>query len=93
VQGIRAGISLSEFWSCTPYQYGLYLEAWHDDVLSHQQRDVSLAWNSANFTNAKRLPDLRGILNKMQPDKAMKAFTADKLAKIEAIKLRADSIG
>lgn len=92
VNGIRAGLRLSEFWDCTPYEYGLYLEAWTDEISYQQQRDVVLAWNSANFGNAKKLPPLKGILNKMQPEKTMKMFTDERLAKIEEIKCMAEEI-
>lgn len=41
------------------------------------ERDISLAWHTANFSRAKNLPDLSKTLEKLRP---VKAQTADEVA-------------
>lgn len=41
------------------------------------ERDISLAWHTANFSRAKTLPDLGKTLEKLRP---VKAQTADEVA-------------
>jgi hypothetical protein len=41
------------------------------------ERDISLAWHTANFSRAKNLPDLGKMLEKLRPAKMQ---TADEVA-------------
>lgn len=45
------------------------------------ERDISIAWHTANFTRAKNLPELRKTLEKLRPVQD-RAQTADEVAGI-----------
>lgn len=60
---VSQGLSPSEFWNLTPY---LTRHA----IVALADYQATGAWLTANFTRAKKMPELKQILSKQTPDKA-----------------------
>lgn len=62
-QALKAGLSVAEFWSLTPRDLLLTLEArvWRTERA--QQQAVRQAWLTAALVRAKRMPALGRLLN------------------------------
>lgn len=60
---MRAGIGILEFWDLTPRETFMAIDAaiWRDEV--QQRRNLTLAWQTAALTRAKRMPSLKQLLN------------------------------
>ena len=56
------GLSVSEFWALTPRELALTFDAvgWRQE--QEWQWDVMLAWHTAAFVRAKKLPELKTLL-------------------------------
>lgn len=60
---MHAGIKVLEFWDLTPRETFMAIDAaiWRDEV--QQRRNLTLAWQTAALTRAKRMPSLKQLLN------------------------------
>ena len=60
---MRAGIRILDFLDMTPAETFMMIDAiiWRDEV--QQKRDLTLAWQTAALTRAKRMPSLKQLLN------------------------------
>jgi len=60
---LRAGIGVLEFWDQTPRETFMAIDAaiWREEV--RQKQNLTLAWQTAALTRAKRLPSLKQLLN------------------------------
>ena len=60
---MRAGIGVLEFWDQTPRETFMAIDAaiWREEV--RQKQNLTLAWQTAALTRAKRLPSLKQLLN------------------------------
>jgi hypothetical protein len=60
---LHAGIKVLEFWDLTPRETFMAIDAslWREEI--QQKRDLTLAWQTAALTRAKRLPSLKQLLN------------------------------
>lgn len=90
---ISLNVSRTDFWDMTPYEFdlvksGIY-KAKKNEVEEYQikfknQQDLSIinAWLTANWTRAKRMPNLDKVLG----NKEKKEMTDDQmLAKVQAL--------
>lgn len=73
--GLQAGISVREFWDLTPRELRQVIrvadEERADEIRYEFDRDVRLAWQVANLTRAKRLPSLKSLFVKHEPQKPL----------------------
>lgn len=55
-----------DFWSSTPHEINTLQEWYIKEQEAREKTELSntmiLAWNIANFSNAKKLPDLKNII-------------------------------
>ena len=60
---MRAGIGVLEFWDLTPRETFMAIEAsiWREEV--RQKWDITVAWQTASLSRAKRMPSLKQLLN------------------------------
>ena len=70
---VTSGLSPVDFWELTPYLTGLAVGG----AVSKQTTD---AWLNANFTRAKKLPDLAELLSKSEEKKNNMANLKNHLA-------------
>lgn len=60
---LQAGLTVQAYWDLTPVETYLVIDAAIWRVEQAQRRDLVLAWRTAAFSRAKRLPPLRQLLN------------------------------
>lgn len=69
---IRIGLSIKEYWDLTPAEFGCYVEAYRQKLESEGKKDMAnahiIAWNTANYSNAKRLPNIKNTLKEIYKD-------------------------
>jgi hypothetical protein len=63
MQALRAGIGILEFWDQTPRETYMTIDAsiWREEI--RQKRDLTMAWQIAALSRAKRMPSLKQLLN------------------------------
>lgn len=63
---IRIGLSIEEYWNLTPAEFYCYLEAYKHRKEDESKNNLAYsqinAWNTANFSNAKKLPSIQKII-------------------------------
>jgi hypothetical protein len=57
----RAGISPSDFWSLTPFQTGLLVEANAEALQDEFDKLIAAGWHTAVFSRAKTIPPLKTL--------------------------------
>ena len=57
----RAGISPADFWSLTPFQTGLLVEANAEAMHDEFDRLIAAGWHTAVFSRAKTIPPLKTL--------------------------------
>ena len=65
------GLDLDRFWLMTPWQFSLAVEGWNKQREMQRDSDLFLAWHSAAFQRAKKMPKLSKILEKPKPKQKM----------------------
>ena len=61
-QSLKCGIGVREFWSLTPRETYMVLEAATWRLEREHRRDAWLAWHIAALSRAKRLPALQRLI-------------------------------
>ena len=61
-QSLKCGIGVREFWSLTPRETYMVLEAATWRLEREHRRDAWLAWHIAALSRAKRLPPLQRLI-------------------------------
>jgi len=79
-QSLKCGIGVREFWSLTPRETYMVLEAATWRLEREHRRDAWLAWHIAALSRAKRLPALQRLI---APGKA-RALEGDELERRRA---------
>lgn len=59
---MRAGLTVDQFWSMTPKETHLYLEAATWKEKQKQRSRAWLAWHIAAFTRAKKMPAYAAVV-------------------------------
>jgi len=63
---IRIGLSIEDYWNLTPAEFYCHLEAYRQNLEITNRNDLAYSqinsWNTANYSNAKKLPNLKNIL-------------------------------
>ncbi len=72
----RAGITVPDALTMTPYLLGEMLEADAEGLLAERRWGAQMAWQAAALTRAKRLPPLREMLAPLDATKKKKAAVA-----------------
>lgn len=72
--GIRAGLQVEEFWSLTPYEFGIVVEARQEQ--GNKER-IQQAWLIAALVWQKKLPKLEKLLNTVSKPKT---YTQEEIA-------------
>lgn len=66
------GLSIKEYWDLTLAEFGCYVEAYRQKLIEEGKHDMAnaniVAWNTANFSNAKRLPNIKNIIKDIYKD-------------------------
>jgi hypothetical protein len=57
----RAGISPADFWSLTPFQTGLLVEANAESMQDEFDKLIAAGWHTAVFSRAKTIPPLKTL--------------------------------
>ena len=65
----RMGISLSDFWRMTPYEFFLYIESYAEVEEERSKQLIAQAYYTEVFARMKKLPKLEKILNSTKPKK------------------------
>ena len=66
VLAIRIGLTIEEYWNLTPSEFSCYLEAYKRELeekgKNETANNIFLAWNTANYSKAKKLPNLANTM-------------------------------
>lgn len=72
VLAIRMGLSIEQYWDLTPAEFFCYLEAYRqrseEDSKNELANSQIIAWNTANYSNAKKLPNIKNIIKDIYKD-------------------------
>lgn len=62
-------IRVNEFWEMTPYEMNILLDNYvkneEEEEKKYMANSIILAWNIANYSNAKKLPNLANEIKKI----------------------------
>ena len=97
ILAIRTGLTIEQYWDLTPAEFFCYVEAHKQDLEEKGKHETAnslfTAWNTANYSKAKKLPNLSNILkgifkpkDKPQPSKRMSKEEIDKHYKNKVVK-------
>lgn len=70
-EAFAIGISPAAFWLLTPRELFAAFNGAKLKRIRENQLHLWTAWQTANLTNAKRLPDLLSLLRKLEPARPM----------------------
>ena len=80
-------LSPNDFWNSTPLEMKVLYEFHIKKMKANQKNDLAntimLAWNIANFSNAKKLPDLQKILKDIYKENKKEVSSRHKMSKEE----------
>ncbi len=65
------GVPPHRFWRMTPRELYAAFVGYRDAQVRLKKTLLWQAWSTANFTRAKKLPDLKGLLSKLEPSRVM----------------------
>lgn len=71
VEAAAVGIEPRHFWQYTPRETFAIFQGAAKQRVRDRQMALWSAWHSAAFERQKRLPDLAGMLQKLEPPKVM----------------------
>ena len=77
----RMGISLSEFWRMTPYEFFLCIESYAEVEEERSKQLIAQAYYTEVFARMKKLPKLKDLLK----DKKKKQTTDEMLATVKKL--------
>ena len=81
-------LRISEFWNLTPREASVLLDDHIEKQEMKEKKELAnimvMAWNVANFSNAKKLPDLKKIIKGiMENEKETHVKTKNKMSSEE----------
>jgi len=66
ILAIRIGLTIEQYWDLTPAEFFCYVEAFKQESEDKSKNDTAnslfTAWNTANYSKAKKLPNLSNII-------------------------------
>lgn len=77
----KMGISLSEFWRMTPYEFFLCIESYAEVEEERSKQLIAQAYYTEVFARMKKLPKLKDLLK----DKKKKQTTDEMLATVKKL--------
>lgn len=65
------GFSISDFWESTPYEFSVIQDGYADRKQQDYDLAITQAYLTAKLIWTKKLPDLKKLIGKKEPKKAM----------------------
>lgn len=65
----RIGLSITEFWTLTPRELGIYIDAYIDRVKQDEESNMFYAYMGAYLQRVKNMPPLSKFLKKEEKQK------------------------
>lgn len=63
---LKLRLSVNDFWSLTPLEMTILIDFFLDETKNQQKKEmadtITQSWYTANFSNAKKLPNLKKML-------------------------------
>jgi hypothetical protein len=83
ILAIRIGLTIEQYWNLTPAEFFCYVEAYKQELEEKGKNETAnglfVAWNTANYSKAKRLPNLantiKNIFKKQEKPKKSKRMS------------------
>lgn len=89
ILAIRIGLTIEQYWDLTPAEFFCYVEAYKQGLEEKGKNETAnglfVAWNTANYSNAKKLPNLantiKGIFKKEEKPQKSKRMSKEEIDK------------
>jgi hypothetical protein len=89
ILAIRIGLTIEQYWGLTPAEFYCYVEAYKQESENKGKNETAnglfVAWNTANYSKAKKLPNLantiKGIFKAKDKPQASKRMSKKDIEK------------
>lgn len=85
VASLAAGVTVAEFWTLTPYETRLYIDAYRERGRDEYRLALYTAWQTEAYARTKRMPKFADELAKLDKTPKKRKTGAEILAAVEAM--------